>query len=106
MKKFKVLQIPYVQRNLETEAKFQARRDVLCGDPVEPFLHFYEGVAIITADDLEHVFAVGNIGPNDRIERIAKEMRSVSVGDIIVDMETEERFAVAGFGFNKIEEEE
>ena len=46
----------------------------------------YTHVANIVADDINHAFEVGNIGPEDRIERIGK-MRSVSVGDILVDRE-------------------
>ena len=44
----------------------------------------YTKVAEVVADDLEHVFEVGNIGPEDRIERFEK-MTSISVGDIIAD---------------------
>ena len=44
----------------------------------------YTKVAEVAADDLEHVFEVGNIGPEDRITRLDK-MHSISVGDIIAD---------------------
>ena len=46
----------------------------------------YTHVANIVADDINHAFEAGNIGPEDRIERLA-QMRSVSVGDILVDSE-------------------
>jgi len=46
----------------------------------------YTHVANIVADDINHAFEVGNIGPEDRIERLA-QMRSVSVGDVLVDRE-------------------
>jgi hypothetical protein len=46
----------------------------------------YTKVAEVVADDLNHVFEVGNIGPEDRITRLDK-MHSISVGDIIVDAE-------------------
>jgi len=46
----------------------------------------YTHVANIVADDINHAFEAGNIGPEDRIERLA-QMRSVSVGDILVDDE-------------------
>jgi hypothetical protein len=45
----------------------------------------YDHVATILADDLNHVFEVGNIGPEDRIEHINDRVRSLSVGDIIED---------------------
>ena len=44
----------------------------------------YTKVAEVVADDLNHVFEVGNIGPEDRITRFDK-MTSISVGDIIAD---------------------
>jgi hypothetical protein len=46
----------------------------------------YTHVANIVADDINHAFEAGNIGPEDRIERLA-QMRSVSVGDVLVDNE-------------------
>jgi hypothetical protein len=46
----------------------------------------YTHVANIVADDINHAFEAGNIGPEDRIERFT-QMRSVSVGDILVDSE-------------------
>jgi hypothetical protein len=46
----------------------------------------YTHVANIVADDINHAFEAGNVGPEDRIERLA-QMRSVSVGDILVDSE-------------------
>ena len=47
----------------------------------------YTHVADIVADDINHAFEVGNIGPADRVNRITPKMRSVSVGDILVDNE-------------------
>lgn len=45
---------------------------------------YYTHVANITADDYNDCFEVGNIGPDDQIERIADRMYSLSVGDVIV----------------------
>ena len=56
-------------------------------NPAISVMHFdscYTKVAEVVADDLEHVFEVGNIGPEDRITRLEK-MTSISVGDIIAD---------------------
>ena len=44
----------------------------------------YETAAYIKADDLDEVFQIGNIGPEDNIERMGP-MHSISVGDVIVD---------------------
>ena len=65
----------------------------------------YTLVAEITAPDLNGVFQVGNIGPEDYIRRIADRMASVSVGDIIEDVETQDKFLVSNFGFTLLAEE-
>ena len=44
----------------------------------------YKPVAVIEADDHNGVFHIGNLGPEDKIERL-DQMHSVSVGDIIED---------------------
>jgi len=63
---------------------------------------FYTHVANITASNLEDVYKVGNIGPEENIERLA-EMHSVSVGDVIVENDCcGERYVVASFGFQQI----
>lgn len=50
----------------------------------------YEKVCMIEAVDLEHVFEIGNISPEE-IDRF-KPMHSISVGDVVVD-----EFGVANF---------
>ena len=45
---------------------------------------FYTHVSNITAENLEDVFHVGNMGPEENIERLSR-MYSVSVGDIVED---------------------
>ena len=57
-------------------------------------------VATIEAVDLHAVFEIGNIGPEDKIERLAP-MHSISVGDVIVD-EDEKSFSVDPVGFSEI----
>lgn len=50
----------------------------------------YRFVAAIEADDLEHAFHIGNgMGPQDRLIRFADRMHSISVGDIIMNPESE-----------------
>lgn len=60
----------------------------------------YEQVAVIEAADLEGVFHIGNMGPEEKITRLAP-MHSVSVGDVVVD-EDGNAFVVASFGFDPI----
>ena len=62
----------------------------------------YTHVANIVADDINHAFEAGNIGPEDRIERIA-QMRSVSVGDVLVD--NEGAWLVMPVGYREINSE-
>jgi hypothetical protein len=44
---------------------------------------YYTHVANITAEDYNDCFEVGNIGPEENIERLSR-MSSLSVGDVIV----------------------
>jgi hypothetical protein len=60
----------------------------------------YSKVAMITADTLNQVFEVGNIGPEDQIKRF-KPMHSVSVGDILRD-DNHKYFMVDPDGFTEI----
>jgi hypothetical protein len=60
----------------------------------------YTHVADIIADDLDHVFEAGNIGPEDRITRHDR-MHSISVGDIIEDPNGV-KHVVAQFGFEQL----
>ena len=58
---------------------------------------YYTHVSTITAKDLNKVFHIGNIGPEESIERHSR-MASVSVGDVIIDEEGS-MFVVASTGF-------
>ena len=46
------------------------------------FLAHYSKVCEIVAEDLNEVFEIGNIGPEDKITRLGR-MHSISVGDVI-----------------------
>jgi hypothetical protein len=61
---------------------------------------YYTHVSNITADSLEGVFHVGNMGPEESIERLSS-MYSVSVGDIIEDS-TGKKSVVDNFGFAEV----
>lgn len=50
--------------------------------PPSLFLAHYSKVCEIDAKDLDEVFEIGNIGPEDKITRLAR-MHSISVGDAI-----------------------
>jgi hypothetical protein len=76
------------------------------GDPIAAMVKealvadYYTHVGNITANDLEDVFNVGNIGPEENIERLDR-MSSLSVGDVVED-ENGVRHVVASFGFEEI----
>lgn len=63
----------------------------------------YREVAVIEADTLNQVFTIGNIGEEDQIHRIAP-MRSVSVGDVIVNMADRTAWIVDRYGFTELTE--
>ena len=69
------------------------------------YAEYYAPVCVIEAEDLEEVFQIGNIGPEQRIQRLA-QMHSISVGDIIecggTDTIQGVRFMVDNFGFKEI----
>ena len=62
---------------------------------------YFSPVCEMDASDLEEVFNIGNIGPEEKITRLDR-MHSVSVGDIIEDS-TGEFHMVDDFGFEKIQ---
>ena len=65
-------------------------------------LYVMHGIAAyITADDLDEVFEIGNIGPEYNIERVGP-MHSISVGDVIVDTGYDVAWYVDSFGFGEL----
>ena len=68
-------------------------------DPVF-FLSAYDEVAAIEADTLDEVFEIGNIGPEEKIERFDR-MHSISVGDVIRN-DKYECYVVGNCGFERL----
>lgn len=68
------------------------------------FLTNYKEVCTIEAEDLNEVFEIGNIGPEEKITRLDR-MHSVSVGDVIQD-DLNRLFVVKGIGFERLEQSE
>jgi len=84
--------------HVKSKARMEAMMD---GDIRTGIMHdCFTKVAEVVADDLDHVFEVGNIGPEDRITRFEK-MTSISVGNIIADAEGN-CSVVADFGFTPL----
>ena len=64
------------------------------------YSQYYAPVCTIEAEDLNGVFNVGNIGPEESITRLCP-MHSVSVGDIIENPEGV-RYMVDSMGFKEL----
>ena len=80
--------------------KFMAHRDVMF-EEFEKGKGYYTKVAEIEGNDLEHVFHIGNMGPEESITRLDR-MHSLSVGDIVVDGNGIQ-WGVASVGFTEVE---
>ena len=97
MHRFAVYQLP------EDHAKI---RDLSFLNPleVEEISSDYELVATVDARSLEGVFRIGNfiVEEDKTLIDIVGEMRSISVGDIIHNLTTNETHVVDRFGFVKI----
>lgn len=98
MMNFAVYQLP------ETSA-FIRDMYFLKADEIAAISDEYELVATGQADSLNEVFSMGNgqaPGHRGGCMKSVQPMRSVSVGDIIHNLTTDETFIVARFGFEKI----
>lgn len=62
---------------------------------------FYGKVAEIEANNLDHVFHIGNMGPETAITRLDR-MHSISVGDVIIDGNGIQ-WGVAAAGFTELD---
>lgn len=65
------------------------------------YSQYFKPVCTIEAANLNRVFDIGNMGPEESITRLAP-MHSISVGDIIED-EQGRRVMVNSFGFGEIQ---
>jgi len=94
-------QVNEVNRSGGVTPDFYARYSRTTFNPTEAVIvaarDLYNKVGKITADSLEGVFKIGNIGPEECIERLAP-MKSLSVGDVVVDQDGNAS-VVASFGF-------
>ena len=94
MTRYCVLQIQEDDVLRNTEIMFRPTREL-----VESLSMEYATVAAIDARSLDEVYLIGNCGMYEtKIERF-QEMRSISVGDVIHNLETDEMFYVDRVGF-------
>ena len=105
--KFTVLQFDLkkyvVDGNFTCDKMQKVHFDITFHGKVDPivFIRDYREVCEIEASDLDEVFKIGNIGPEEKITRLLP-MHSISVGDVIMD-EKYRCFVVSGSGFTRLE---
>lgn len=103
MSKYTVFQINLSDEQYDVNAVREMYLDTIMNptdNAIAAARDLYEKVAVIEADSFDGVFQVGNIGPEQNIERLAP-MHSLSVGDIIL-ADSGEVVYVASYGFNPI----
>ena len=97
MTKFAVYQLPFENPKI---------RDLSFLKPteVEAISDQFELVAQVDARSLDQVFRIGNFvsKEDETLIQVLGEMHSISVGDIIHNLETDETHVVARYGFDKI----
>jgi len=86
-------------KKAKIDMEFDFRGTKIGGLAYDAFVEkgYYTHVANIEASSPNEVFQVGNIGPENQIERLDR-MHSISVGDVIVDEEGQ-CIVVAPIGF-------
>ena len=86
------------KRKAKTEMNFDFSGENISGIADQALTDgLYTHVSDIRAETPEHCFEIGNIGPESAITRFSR-MSSLSVGDIIVDVEGNV-LVVANYGF-------
>lgn len=102
--KFTVYQIDLNDDQMENPELRNIYLDAIMKPDVDTILkgrEFYRKVAMVDAVSFDQVFEIGNIGPENKITRLAP-MRSVSVGDVIRCNDTGVTKFVDSFGFGSV----
>jgi hypothetical protein len=103
MKKFFLFQVNLSDEQYENAEIKNKYLDIIMKptqESIRSAVGLYEMVAEIDAEDLDQVFQIGNIGPEENIKRL-KPMHSVSVGDVILDDKGNASF-VDSYGFGSV----
>jgi hypothetical protein len=98
MKKFAIFQLPFEHDKM---------RDLYFMEPseIESLSDEFEFVAQIDARSLDECFRIGNFvcAADEPLRQVvAGGMRSISSGDIVQDLETDETFVCVSHGWEKI----
>ena len=99
---YKVLQI--ISTGSHSDAEQELRRNTIFQPTREAIVaawDMYDIACYIKAEDCDEVFKIGNIGPEEHIERVGR-MHSISVGDVIVDTIYNVAWYVDTFGFGQL----
>ena len=95
LKKYAIYQLPFENEHTRDLSFMEASE-------IEAISDQYEFVAIIEAASLENVFLISNSGEYETLVERVQPMHSLSVGDIVHNLETDETFVVGSYGWWKI----
>jgi hypothetical protein len=101
MTTYMVYQLPFGNENAR-ELSFMSDKEI------EEISDQYELVARVDARSMDEVFRIANFVCDEdaSLIEVVGEMHSLSVGDIVHNLETDETFVCANYGWNKIEMKE
>lgn len=92
-------------RELKYKTMLLKQEDAQLAVNAASVFNLYKLVALIAAHDLGEAFNVGNGYPTSNKSRIEKfrHAYSVSVGDVLVDIEAEKAYACCSYGWQQID---
>lgn len=106
MNQYAVYQLPEDNPYIRDIYFMSSRKDInfIFSEEIAEISNEYEFVARIDARSLDEVFRIGNFvcPEDDTLRQVFGSMRSISVGDIIHNLDTDETFVVAKYGFDPI----
>lgn len=101
MSTYLVYQLPFENEN-SRELSFMTEKQI------EEISDQFELVARVDARSMDEVFRIANFvcEEDSSLIEVVGKMHSLSVGDIVVNLDTDESFVCANYGWKKIEMKE
>ena len=101
MTNYLIYQLPFEHKNKRDMSFFDAKQ-------IEEISDEYELVAQVTARSLDECFRIGNFvcEEDQTLIKVVGKMHSLSVGDIVVDLNANTEYVCASFGWEEIEMKE
>lgn len=101
MTNYLIYQLPFEHKNKRDMSFFDAKQ-------IEEISDEYELVAQVTARSLDECFRIGNFvcEEDQTLIKVVGKMHSLSVGDIVVDLNANKEYVCASFGWEEIEMKE